>query len=173
MRKTLLLMTMLVAGLAASSQVSIPGTNATFDFPGGGWKFLQATQVDDNSNVYLFVYAAEAVTDVSGDTVLPCLRIYVRKNYSQSMFKFIMERFKAQPYQSLDEYTDGIPGAEGFGYVAAYTDLVDRKDYEMRMVCFKDKNTVIEFRLEAPMDVYPRFEQSFTDIAATLALTNK
>lgn len=164
---------MLTAGLMAFSQVSIPGTNATFKFPDGGWKYLQTTQVDANSNVYLFVYAAENVVDAAGDTVLPCLRVYVRKNYDKSMFKFIMERFKSQPYQSLDEYTEGIPGTECRGYIAAYTDLIDKKDYQMRMVCFKDKSTVIEFRLEAPLDVYPRFEQTFTDIAATLTITNK
>lgn len=166
-------MTMLMASLMAAAQVTVPGTNVTFNFPNGGWKYLQTTRVDANANVYLFTYSAENVVDAKGDTVLPCLRIFVRKNYDKSIYKFIMERFKAQPYQSLDEYTDGIPGTEGQGYIAAYTDQVDKKDYQMRMVCFKDGNTAIEFRLEAPMDIFPRFDKTFADIAATLAVTNK
>ncbi len=170
MRKTLLLMSLLLTGMLAMAQVSVPGTNVTFEFPDGGWKYLQTTKVDDNTNVFLFNYGVAAVIDGKGDTVLPCLRVYVRKNYDKSMFKFIMERFKAQPYQSLEEYTEGIPGTECRGYIAAYTDQVDKKDYEMRMVCFKDGNTVVEFRLETTLDTYPQFEQSFADIAATLKI---
>lgn len=161
---------MLMAAVVAMAQVNIPGTRVFFDFPQGGWKYLQTTEVDKNTNVYLYTYGAQNVVDKKGDTVLPCLRIYVRKNYDKSMFKFIMERFKEQPYQSLDEYNEGIPGAEPFGYIAAYTDQVDKKDYEMRMVCFKDRNTVVEFRLETTLDTYPAFEKQFADIAATLKI---
>ncbi|MDY5968712.1 MAG: hypothetical protein SPJ13_01675 [Bacteroidales bacterium] len=170
MRKTLLLSLMLAITTVAMAQMNIPGTRVFFDFPQGGWKYLQTTEVDKNTQVYLYTYSAQNVVDSKGDTVLPCLRIYVRKNYDKSMFKFIMERFKEQPYQSLDEYTEGIPGDEAFGYIAAYTDQVDKKDYGMRMVCFKDKTTVVEFRLETTFDTYPAFEKQFEEIASTLKI---
>ena len=170
MRRTFLFASLLAAALAAAAQVNVPGTNVYFDFPDGGWKYLQTTEVDKNTNVYLFTYGAQNVVDSKGDTVLPCLRVYVRKNYEQSMFKFIMERFRDQPYESLEEYNEGIPGQEPFGYIAAYTDQVDRKDYQMRMVCFKEGTTVVEFRLETTLDTYPAFEQAFAKIASTLTI---
>ncbi len=171
MRKILLLLTMLVAGMMATAQITVPGTRITFEFPQGGWKYLQTTKVDNDAHVYLFVYGEKAVMDAAGDTVLPCLRVFVRNHYTDNMFHFIMERYKQQPYETLEEYTATVSGVEAFGYVAAYKDLVDDKAYQMRMVNFKDGNTAIEFRLEAPMDVYPAFEQTFSDIAATLKIT--
>ena len=54
MRKTLLLMSLLLTGMLAMAQVSVPGTNVTFEFPDGGWKYLPTTNVDDNTTVFLF-----------------------------------------------------------------------------------------------------------------------
>ncbi len=171
MRRIIFLFTLLVAGVVASAQVSIPGTRVSFNFPDGGWKYLQTSQIDKESQVYLFVYEAKTVQDRAGDTVLPCLRIYVRNPYEGNMYKFIMERYTQQPYESLEEYTGTIGTAQSFGYVAAYEDPVDGKTYQMRMLSFKDGTAAIEFRLEVPIDLYPAFEKMFADIAATLQLS--
>ncbi len=171
MRKTMLFLSLLVAGMIATAQVFIPGTRATFDFPNGGWKYLQTSTVDKEAHVYLFVYGQKDVVDAAGDTVLPCLRVFVHNNYTKNIYNFIMERYGQQPYESLEEYSGTVAGAESFGYVAAYKDPVDSKFYQTRMLYFKDGNIAIEFRLEAPMDVYPAFEKEFADIAATLKVS--
>ena len=116
--KSLLLSFMLVLTMAASAQIKIPNTRVSFEFPNNGWKYLQTTNVDNNTTVYLYSYAGDYVIDDTGDTVLPFMRIYVRQNYDGSVYDLAYNRFMTQPFQSLDEYVnpDG-----SFGYWGAYT----------------------------------------------------
>jgi hypothetical protein len=75
-----------------------------------------------------------------------------------------------QPFQSVDEYTKGpgLPRKGGIGYMGAYTNPADQKDYQFLMTYFKDKNTIVEFRLETTKDTFEEMEFEFNDILGTL-----
>lgn len=168
MRKIFLTLVFLLAGLLASAQISLPGTNLSFDFPSNGWKYLQTTNVDKNVTVYLYSYKASNVVDSVGDTVIPFMRIYVRKNYTGSVYDLAYSRFMTQPFQALDEYSEGLPAPGGLGYVGAYNDNSDGKDYMFRMIYFKDKNTIFEIRMETTLDTYPAMEEEFLSVLQTI-----
>ena len=158
----------LVLGGAAQAQVSIPGTKVKFTFP-SKWKYLNTEKVDANTQRYLYYYTDKAVAS-KGDTTLPFLRIYVRKNYTAPIFVFVFERYSKEPYQSLSDYTEGLglPKSGGMGYVGAYTNVQDKKDYQFRMVYFKVQNTVVEFRLETTKDTFEEMESEFKNILSTV-----
>ena len=160
----------LLIALSAGAQIKVPGTNVTFRFPNGGWKFLQTTKVDKNTDVYLYSYNAKYVVDSVGDTIIPFMRIYVKKNYKGSVYDMAYSRFLKQPFQSLDEYFDGLPSADGIGYLGAYTSDEDRKDYEFRMIYFKDNTTALEIRLETSRDNYDDFEEEFLSILHSVTI---
>ena len=169
MKKTLLLLFSLLA-LAASAQIRIPGTKVEFSLPEGQWKYLQTTKVDRNTNVYLYSYCAESVVDSKGDTVLPFIRIYVRKNYPHAAFDLAADRWADQPFQSLDEWTEGLPSPDGIGYIGAHTGVQDQVEYLFRMVYFKEKSTAVEFRLETTRDTYERFDPVFKEIIESIEI---
>lgn len=169
MKHTLLILFSLMA-LMASAQIRVPGTKVEFTLPEGQWKYLQTTKVDRNTNVYLYSYCGSLVLDAQGDTVLPFVRIYVRKNYTNAAFDLAADRWAEQPFQSLDEYTDGLPSDDGIGYIGAHTNLQDQKDYLFRMVYFKEKNTAIEFRTETTRDTYDRFDDVFKSIIESIEI---
>lgn len=167
MRKTLLTTLMLLAAWTAAAQVTIPGTKVSFDFPNGGWKYLQTTKIDANTSLYLYSYAAQNLVDANGDTTVPCLRVYVRTGYKQSVYDFAYERYVQQPFQSVYEYTDGLP-KDALGYIGLYTDAVEKRDYEIRMVLLRQGNNAVEFRLETTRDTYEQMAAEFEAVAATL-----
>lgn len=155
---------------AAEAQIKIPGTKVSFQFPNGGWKYLHTTKVDDNTSVYLYSYNERYVIDSVGDTVLPFMRIYVHRNYQGSAYEAAYSRFLSQPFQSLDEYVDGLPSAGGIGYLGAYTNETDGKDYEFRMIYFKERSTLLEIRLETTRDNYDDFEEEFKSILRSVKI---
>ena len=163
-RTAALLLMLTIAGIA-SAQVRIPDTKVSFNFPNGGWKYLQTNNINNNTTIYLYSYSAKYVVDNSGDTVIPFMRIYVRKNFTGTVYDLAYSRFMSQPFQSLDEFQnpDG-----SFGYLGAYTNEDDGKDYEFRMIYLKDGNTAFEIRLETTLDTYEQFETEFNDIIATI-----
>lgn len=160
-RNFLTLIVLLLFVSIASAQIKIPETNVSFDFPDGGWKFLQTNKLSNNSVVYLYSYSADYVVDNSGDTIIPFMRIYVRKNYEGTVYDLAFSRFMVQPFQSLDEklHQNGI-----LEYLGAYTNEDDGKDYEFRMLYVKDKNNLLEIRLETSVDTFEDFEQQFNGI---------
>ncbi len=166
MRKTILLSVMLAFATLISAQIKVPGTNVQFSFPHGGWKYLQTTVVDKNTTVYLYSYAARDVIDEMGDTVLPHLRVYVRKNYDKSVYDLSYDRFNQLPYQTLSDFQPTVPGS--LGLIGAYQSVLDNKSYEFRMVYLKDKNTAVEFRTETTVDTFDEFDKEFQEIIATL-----
>ena len=121
---------MLLIGGAAQAQVSIPGTKVKFTFP-SKWKYLSTEKVDANTQRYLYYYSDKAIA-AKGDTTLPFLRIVVRKNYTAPIYDFVFDRYSKEPYQSLSDYTEGLglPKTGGIGYVGAYTNVQDKKDYQ-------------------------------------------
>ena len=153
----------------ASAQERIPGTKVTYQFP-SKWKYLSTTTIDKNTKLYLFCYKEHAVV-ADGDTTLPFLRIYVRKNYTKPISDLVFERYMGQPYQSLDDYTHGLglPATGGMGFVGAYTNTKDRRDYQFRMVYFKEANTIVEFRLETTRNTYTQMEPEFEQILKSLS----
>ena len=153
----------------AAQQLRIPNTHATIDLPTGEWNYLKTIEVDNNTNVYLYIFTDSVVVDATGDTILPFMRVYVHQNYKGSAFDLAFDRFMLQPFQSMIEYYDGIPG-EGIGYVGAYRSNEDKKDYQFRMIYFKDKNTGIEIRLETTGDTYAHFDKYFDNILRTVAI---
>lgn len=172
MRKIVFLALFAMLGLMATAQIKIPGTNVEFTLPEGEWKYLQTTNVDKNTNVYLYSYMRRNVLDANNDTIIPFLRVYVHKNYANSIYDLAYDRSVQQPFQSLDEFSEGVPN-EGIGYIGAYTSPRDGKDYIFRMIYFKDKNTIYEFRAETTIDTYKDFEGMFADIIKSVKVTSK
>ncbi len=169
MKRIALVICCMIVGFAAMSQNRIPGTPVAFDFPRGGWKYLETIKVDENTNVYLYSFSRNEVIDGEGDTILPNMRIYVRKNYTKGVFDLVMERYMKNPYQSINEYMDNLP-AEGIGYNGIYQDRKDGKYYRFDMIYFKDKTTAFEFRLETTSDTYNDFEEEFAQILQTVVV---
>ena len=153
---------------AAQTQVGIPGTKVKYSFQ-GKWNFLNSQRVDNNTTVYLY-YSTSKIIVSKGDTALPNLRIRVRKHYTGELFDYVYDRYVAEPYQPLKDYTSGLglPKSGGMGYIGAYTNLSDKKDYQFRMVYFKVNNTVVEFRLETTKATYPQMEKEFEAILGSL-----
>ena len=120
--------------------------------------------------MYLYCYTGHVLVDMEGDTVLPFLRIYVNKNYDGDLYDLAYERYEAQPFQSLKEYSkgNGLPSNGGIGYIGAYTNPSDQKDYQFFMTYFKDKGTSVEFRLETTKDTFEEMEFEFTDILSSI-----
>ena len=161
-------MTVLLTAVAVNAQtIKIPNTNVSFQFPTGGWKYLQTTKVNENATVYLYSWSSTYVVDSTGDTVIPFMRIYVRKNYSGTVFDMAYERFGTQPFQSLDEY----PFRDGLGYWGAYANEEDGKDYLFRMVYLKDRSNMLEIRLETTRDNYDEFDDKFQEILKTVTIS--
>lgn len=160
-RKPIVLILLLAAATSLSAQIKIPETNVSFDFPSGGWKYLQTSKLSENTVIYLYSYSADYVIDNSGDTIIPFMRIYVRKNYDGTVYDLAYSRFMVQPFQSLDEklHPNGI-----LEYLGAYTNEDDGKDYEFKMVYVKDRNNILEIRLESTVDTFEEFEKNFSEI---------
>jgi hypothetical protein len=161
-------MVLLALSGVAQAQVAIPGTKVQYTFP-SKWKYLSTQTVDANTTQFLYFYNAKTIAS-KGDTTLPFLRIVVRKNYTAPIYDFVFERYNREPYQSLSDYTQGLglPKSGGMGYIGAYTNLKDKKDYQFRMVYFKVQNTIVEFRLETTRATYPLMEKEFESILKSL-----
>ena len=162
------LMVAMIGGCMAQTQVTIPGTKVKFSFP-GKWNYLKADKVDKNTTVYFYYYSSRILVS-KGDTALPYLRIRVRKNYTGDLVDYVYDRYVAEPYQPLRDYTQGLglPKSGGMGYIGAYTNLGNKKDYEFRMVYFKSQNAIVEFRLETTRATYNDMAKEFEAILASL-----
>ena len=164
----LVLLMIAMAGCMAQTQVTIPGTKVKYTFP-GKWNYLKADKVDKNTTVYFYYYSSRILVS-KGDTALPYLRIRVRKNYTGDLVDYVYDRYVAEPYQPLRDYTQGLglPKSGGMGYIGAYTNLGNKKDYEFRMVYFKSQNAIVEFRLETTKATYNDMAKEFEAILASL-----
>lgn len=173
MKKTarlLIAMTMMLIGASAAAQIMIPGTHVSFELDPESWRYLRTFQLDDEADIYLYYYAGEVIVDTEGDTVLPVLRIYVNSNYDGDVYELAYQRYLKQPFQSLREYTrgDGLPRSGGIGYIGAYTNPTEQKDYRFMMTYFKSDGAIVEFRLETTMDTYDEMEQEFKNILKSI-----
>ena len=158
---------------SAQSRNTIPGTKVSWSFP-GQWKYLSTTRIDDNTQTHLFCYKEHPVI-ANGDTALPYLTVYVRTNYAKPVSDLVFERFMTKPYETLDNYTTGpgLPPEGGMGFVGAYIHPQNRKNYQFRMVYFKEGNTAVEFRLETTRATYDQMEQEFEQILNSLQFNKK
>jgi hypothetical protein len=161
---------LLAVATAATAQIGIPGTQVTFRLNGDDWRYLRTFQLDDGADVYLYCYIGQLILDGEGDTVLPFLRIYVNEDYDGDIYELAYERYMNQPFQSLNEYTHGpgLPKRGGLGYVGAYTNPSDQKDYQFMMTYFKDGDVTVEFRLETTTDTFKDMEFEFNDILESI-----
>lgn len=169
--KRLLFVLLLLAGSgAATAQLTIPGTNVTYRLNNEDWRYLRTFELAEGGDVYLYCYTGHVLVDMEGDTVLPFLRIYVNKDYDGDLYELAYERYEAQPFQSLKEYTkgEGIPSKGGLGYIGAYTNPSDQKDYQFYMTYFEDKGTSVEFRLETTKDTFDEMDFEFKDILSSI-----
>lgn len=164
--KIILLTLMLLVSTSAFSQIKIPNTNFSFTLPGTEWKYLETTKINNNTIVYLYSYSADYVIDNSGDTVLPFMRIYLRRNFKGTVYDLAYSRFMSQPFQSLDEH---ILDNGGLEYLGAYTNEQDGKDYELRMLYLKDQDDMVEVRLETTVDTFDQFDESFQSIISSVS----
>ncbi|MBR1517587.1 MAG: hypothetical protein IJ620_05545 [Bacteroidales bacterium] len=170
-RHILPLMAMLMVATFAMAQIKIPHTNVSFRFPNGGWKYLKTiTPKSSDAVIYLYSYDGKTIVDAAGDTVPPFMRVYVRRNYADSPFELAYERSLQQPFQSLSEYVDGLPGNDGIGYIGAYTSASDGKDYQFRMIYFKDQSSCIEIRLETTLDTFESMDGEFQDVLKSVKI---
>ena len=166
--KLFILGLLMFANLTIMAQVRIPGTKVSFEFPHNGWKYQSTMEIDNNTTLYLYAFAGDYVIDAVGDTILPYMRIYVRKNFKGSIYDLAYSRFMQQPFEALNNYTAKQAGTEMLGYVGAYTSTLDKKDYQFRMVYFKDKETAFEIRLESTYDTYSKMDDEFESILKTI-----
>lgn len=170
LRQWILLVAMLCAAHGAVAQLVIPGTGVSFSLSDKEWQYLRTFQLDDGANVYVYSYMAETLTDPSGDTVIPFLRVYVRENYTGDVYQLAYDRYLKQPFQSLREFTKGpgLPRSGGLGYEGIYTSPSDSRDYRFLMTYFKDRRTIVEFRLETSRGTWEQMKGKFTDILGTV-----
>lgn len=169
-KKLILTALMVVVVGIASAQLTIPGTNITYRLNSEDWRYLRTFELAEGGDVYLYCYTGHVLVDMEGDTVLPFLRIYVNKDYDGDLYELAYERYEAQPFQSLKEYTkgEGLPSKGGIGYIGAYTNPTDRKDYQFYMTYFKDRGTSVEFRLETTKDTFDEMDFEFKDILSSI-----
>ncbi|MBQ3787832.1 MAG: hypothetical protein II849_03385 [Bacteroidales bacterium] len=169
-KKLILTVLMVVVAGIASAQLTIPGTNITYRLNGEDWRYLRTFELAEGGDVYLYCYTGHVLVDMEGDTVLPFLRIYVNKDYDGDLYELAYERYEAQPFQSLKEYTkgEGLPSKGGIGYIGAYTNPTDQKDYQFYMTYFKDRGTSVEFRLETTKDTFEEMDFEFKDILSSI-----
>ena len=156
---------MLFMASSALAQIKIPNTSISFTLPTTGWKYLETTKINDNTVVYLYSYSGDYVVDNSGDTILPFMRIYLRSNFKGSVYDLAYSRFLSQPFQSLDEIVHDNGGLE---YLGAYTNERDGKDYEFRMLYFKEQQNMVEIRLETTVDTFDQFDETFKSIITSV-----
>lgn len=168
--KLLLITALLSTCWTAAGQITIPGTHVSFKLEPDNWRYLRTFQLDDGADIYLYYYAREVVVDVEGDTVLPFLRIYVNEDYGGDVYDLAYDRYMQQPFQSLHEYTsgDGLPRSGGIGYIGAYTNPSEQKDYQFMMTYFRDGDCIVEFRLETTKDTFEEMESEFKTILKTV-----
>jgi hypothetical protein len=168
--KIMLLFGMLLLTAQATAQLTIPGTKFSFRLNNEDWRYLRTFSLKEGGDVYLYCYVGQVVVDGQGDTILPQLRLYVVKNYDGDLYELVYDRYEKQPYESLWEFShgDGLPASGGLGYIGAYTNPADGKDYEFYMTYFKDKKTFVEFRLETTRDTFEEMDFEFKDILGTI-----
>lgn len=168
--KIILAALLLAVPAVTNAQIGIPGTQVTFRLNGDDWRYLRTFQLEDGADVYLYCYVGQLLLDDEGDTVLPFLRIYVHEDYEGDIYELAYERYMQQPFQSLNEYTHGagLPKKGGLGYVGAYTNPSDQKDYQFMMTYFKDGDATVEFRLETTKDTFNEMEFEFNDILESI-----
>lgn len=172
MRKSLILTLLALLSLTASAQqIRIPGTKAELQLPEGEWRYYQTEKLDKNTSSHLYYYAQEIVKEEDGDTVVPWVRVVVRKNFSGSPLDYVAERWAEQPYQLLDELTTGLPTSDAVSYRAAYTSPRDHGDYLFRLLYFKERNNVIELRAETSTATYERMAPIFESIISSLTIS--
>lgn len=169
-KKLFLTLLLLTAATVASAQLTIPGTDITYRLNSEDWRYLRTFELAEGGDIYLYCYTGHVLVDMEGDTVLPFLRIYVNKDYDGDLYELAYERYEAQPFQSLKEYTkgEGIPSEGGIGYIGAYTNPTDQKDYQFYMTYFKDRGTSVEFRLETTKDTFDEMDFEFKDILSSI-----
>lgn len=168
-RHWLLLAAMLLVSGAAVAQLTIPGTAIAFQLNNDEWRYLRTFKAD-HGTTYYYCYVGEVLLDAEGDTVLPTLRIYVRENYAGDVYELAYDRYLEQPFQSLNEFTKGpgLPKSGGLGYEGIYTKPSDKHDYRFMMTYFKDRRTIVEFRLETTRETYEDMEVKFRNILKTI-----
>ena len=170
MKKMFLVLWVLLLSAVASAQLTIPGTSVTYRLNNEDWRYIRTFELPEGGDIYLYCYTGHVLRDSDGDTVVPFLRIYVNKHYSGDLYELAYDRYVAQPYQALHEYSegDGLPESGGIGYIGAYTNPTDGKDYQFYMVYFKSRKTAVEFRLETTVDTFEEMDFEFNDILNTL-----
>ena len=168
--KTVVLALLMAMASSAEAQITIPGTSVSFRLNGDDWRYLRTFKLEDGADIYLYYYVGHVLVDLEGDTVLPCLRIYVNEDYDGDVYELAYDRYMLQPFQSVDEYTHGpgLPKDGGIGYMGAYTNPSSQKDYQFLMTYFKSRGTAVEFRLETTKDTFEEMEFEFKDILGTL-----
>lgn len=169
-KKILVTLLLLASSAVASAQLTIPGTSITYRLNGEDWRYLRTFELAEGGDIYLYCYTGHVLVDMEGDTVLPFLRIYVNKDYDGDLFELAYERYEAQPFQALKEYSkgEGLPAKGGIGYIGAYTNPSDQKDYQFYMTYFKDRGTSVEFRLETTKDTFEEMDFEFKDILSSI-----
>ena len=169
-KKTMAVLAMLLLSAVASAQLTIPGTGVHFRLDNEAWRYLRTFELPEGGDIYLYCYTGHVLVDTEGDTVLPFLRIYVNKDYDGDLFELVYERYEKQPYQSLKEFSkgDGLPSKGGIGYIGAYTNPSDQKDYRFYMTYFADKGTLVEFWLETTNDTFDEMDFEFKDILSSI-----
>jgi len=173
MKKSFLIVCLLLTGMGVgmaqkSTLVPIMNTKATYRLP-DGWKYLSTTKIDSTTTNYLYCYQGKTVA-AGNDTTMPFLSILVKRGYKGSVYDYAYSRYGERPFQTLEDYVEGpgLPHKDGLGYIGAYQSRVDGKDYQFRMIYFKEKETIVEFRLETTRATFDQMKEDFETILESI-----
>lgn len=169
MRKTILLLLFTICFGTMMAQIRIPEANFAFELP-KGWKYLSTTKVDAKTKVYL--YSTNEII-LNGDTVLPHLRVYVKQNYrNKTAMEMSLDRFMAQPYQTLEEYTEGLflPTQDAIAYLGKNRDEEDGTENKFYTVYFIHKSSGVEFRLSTTEATFELMKEEFEIILKSVVV---
>ena len=160
---------MLAISASAIAQITLPGTKVQFTLPNGEWVYQSTITKDPHTHIYLYIYMGGTVVDSTGDTILPCLRVYVNERYTKNVYDMVYERYLQQPFETIDQFTEDIP-KEGMGHIGAYEAPIEGKSYQFRMISFVSNNMAFEFKAETTADTYKDFDKKFADILQTIKI---
>ena len=169
MKKSILFLCLGLFFSSVFAQVRIPEANFSFELP-KGWKYLSTTKVDNKTKVYLYSQQ-EIIQD--GDTILPYLTIYVRNNFkNKSAMEMSIDRFMQQPYQTIEDYTDGLflPTSDAIAYMCVNRDEKDGTENQFYALYFVHKNTGIEFKLSTTKSTFDQLTDEFETILKSVVV---
>ena len=83
-----------------------------------------------------------------------------------------LDRFMAQPYQTLEEYTEGLflPTQDAIAYLGKNRDEEDGTENKFYTVYFIHKSSGVEFRLSTTEATFEQMKEEFETILKSVVV---